>query len=527
MSSFIKNNKKSYPFCKKTQYTHYMSIDLNVASCSTGNSGCGAEVLESSLDVHRILERLVGASAKIPGLTTVSPENLEVIEHLGKGRDLIVSGPDRLASITCAALPAAAGYGLVLVVAHSISSIRRMKDRFGSLSIVVESFDLAPTKVEKRAIWDRMDRSEVQILLVTPGRLSSSRFRERLRRRDIGIIIIDQAQFMSPWSHKFLPNYRVVGNFLASLQAHIRQPQKIAIVWNPNARINHDLTHLLQLQDPYQGRLVSETVSGHAIESVSAANESDRIKVIEHEIQRSTGQGVIYCNSIKQMFDTTELLKRYGEDFEVVRPGIDEPVASSIRQKFESGRVRIVVSIGPFLSEMDRCDALDFVIFNGLTDSAETLAREIFGLEDTGLIRTIIISGEKDYFHHRFSIDKNYPDTLLMRACFQGVRDVFGSKQSVTLETLNAHIRMATPYPDEDVYQCLQVMFREGLLEKVIDQETGTQIVKFSALATDEASFWHEYPLRKIDHVSRLDRMRDLALKSGDHERLLRSLIKS
>ena len=114
-----------------------------------------------------------------------------------------------------------------------------------------------------------------------------------------------------------------------------------------------------------------------------------------------------------------------------------------------------------------------------------------------------------------------------MRACFQGVKDVFGSKPAVTLETLSAHIRMATPYPDEDVNQCLQVMFREGLLEKLPDQDTGIDQVTFSVSPEEEASFWHEYPLRKIDHVTRLEKMRDFTAKEGDRARLLRSLIRS
>ena len=504
-----------------------MSMDLNAASCSAGDSSYSSESLERSPVGQDVLGRLVDASTRIPGLTSVSSENLEVIEHLGTGRDIIVSGPDRLASVTCAALPAAAGYGLVVVVTHSMNSIKRMKARFESINVNTESFDLAPTKAEKRQIWDRMDRREIQILLVTPGRLSSQRFRDRLRRRDIAIIIVDQAQLMSPWSHKFLPNYRFVGNFLASLQSEHKRPQKIAIVWNPSARVTHDLTKLLSLNNPYQGRLTPEVIPGFGIDCLPASSDQDRLKIIEKELERSCGQGVIYCNSIKQLYDTTELLTRLGEEFSVIRPGIDDFTASKTRQQFESGNIRVVVSIGPVLSEIENTQGIEFVIFNGMTDSAETLAKEVFGVEDSGFVRAVVICGEKDYFQHRFSIDKNYPDALVMRACLQGVRDVFGSKSAVTLETLSSHVKMATPYPGDDVEQCLQVMFREGLLEKLVDQETGSQYVGCAVTAEEESNFWHEYPLRKIDHISRLDKMREFSAKEGDRARLLRSLIRA
>jgi hypothetical protein len=106
------------------------------------------------------------------------------------------------------------------------------------------------------------------------------------------------------------------------------------------------------------------------------------------------------------------------------------------------------------------------------------------------------------------------------------VRDVFGSKNAVTPDTLAAHVKTATPFPQEDVEQCLQVLIREGMLERVVDQDSGQTFVKFNASTEDEASFWHEYPLRKIDHVGRLDRIREFVAKDGDRSRQLLSLIR-
>jgi hypothetical protein len=519
-------SKNITSFLKKTVKIIPMSMDFNAAGNPTVDGGFGADSIESSPTGQDVLGRLIDASANIPGLTFVSPENLEILEHLGKGRDLIVSGPDRLTSMACAALPAIAQCGLVVMVTYSMNSIRRMKSRFDGLNIRTESFDLAPSKAEKKEIWESMDRGDVQILLVTPGRLTSKRFRERLRRREISLIIVDQAQMMSPWSHRFLPNYRFVGSFLASLGTSNKAPQKIAIVWNPSGRVTHDLSKLLFLNNPYQGRLVADAVPSIGIESRPAPNDADREKMIGQEIERSVGQGVIYCNSIKQLYDTERLLNSRGEEFAIIRPGMDDFKISKTRQAFETGEIRIVAVIGSFLSDINSSPGLEFVIFNGLPESAETLARELFGVDDTGFIRGVILVGDKDYFQHRFLIDKKYPDALVMRACVQGVRDVFGSKNAVTPETLITHVKMATPFPGEEVEQCIQVLFREGVIEKVFDNDTQKTFVVFSLTAEEETNFWHEYPLRKIDHVARLDKMRDFASKDGDRVRHLQNLIR-
>lgn len=520
--------KKITRFSKKPVTLLYMTMEFNAAGSPATDGGFDVDMSEVSTSDRHVLERLINASTQIPGLTLVTPSNLEILESLGHGHDLIISGPERLASLTCAALPTIAGCGLVLVVTNSMASIRRLKNRFESLQIRTESFDLAPSKPEKRNIWEALDREEIQILIATPGRLASRRFRERLKRRNTSLIIVDQAHLMSPWSHRFEPNYRFLGSFLASFQNQSKPTQKIALVWNPNARINHDLTKLLGLQKPIHGRLTACSQPGLGLESKVAASDAERFGILNSQLDISEGQGVIYCNNIKQLFDVEKLLSEREEAFAIIRPGLDEFHIFDVRKRFESGEVRIVATIGPFLSDIDSAPGLEFVIFNGMPESPESLAREVLTVDDASFIRSIIITSEKDYFQHRFLIDKNYPDALVMRACVQGVRDVFGSKPAVTPDALISHVKMATPFSDEDVEQCVQVLFREGVLEKVFDNDTQTMFVKFSlSLEEEEANFWHEYPLRKIDHVARLDQMRQFASKEGDCARHLQNLIRT
>lgn len=505
-----------------------MSVNFNVAGHPSIIGGFGDETLTSSPEGTDVLGRLLDASSKIPGLTFVSSQNLEVLGHLGAGRDLIVTGPERLASITCAALPAIAGAELVVVIAYSIQSIRRMKTRFEALQICTESFDLAPTKEEKRVIWEAMDRREVQILLVTPGRLSSDRFCSRLRRRTISVIVIDQAQLMSPWSHKFIPSYRFVGAFLSSLDARedTAPTQKVAIIWNPNGRMMRDLTNHLSLNSPEQGRLTAEALPGLDIEFQSITAEAEREKYIVRELDRSGGQGVIYCNSIKQIYDTAALLESRQEEFGVIRPGLHEIEINKIRRNFEDGSLRIVVVIGVFLSDAETAQGLEFCIFNGMPDSVEMMGRELLGVEDAGFIRCIVLVGEKDYYHHRFAIDKNYPDPLALRACVQGIRDIFGHQNMLTPKAMLTHLSLAIPFPTDEIELCMQVLFREGVLKKILDSETNNVYVAFTNTAEGEADFWHDYPIRKINHIARLDQMREFTTKGQDTLRHFQNLIR-
>lgn len=497
-----------------------MSIPLDVQGAAEA-APTQSEPVET--ESSRLYEAYVGIAHELSQAGLAKSQCAALISAFSDQRNLILTGDERSFVKASIAVPALSGHGLVAVLLPSLDALRRVKRLLSPFPLNVASFDLAPSKSEKREIWEAMDRGEIDVILVSPGRLTSKRFRERMARRPLAMLALAHAHLMSPWSHRFMPNYRQVGAFVRSI-AHV--PKSVHI-WSADKQVHQDVQRTLGLTESFKTTLVSETGFTPSLTGVQVRNDQERISLMEEFILNHECQGVIYVGSVKQLHDTKRWLESLGEQPEISRPGMDEFSLQKVRQGFESGERRIVISQGAFLSTLERAPGIEFVIFNGMPDSLETIGQEIFSQESASPIACLCLSSEHDFYHHRFAIDKNYPDALTLRACFQGVKDAFGSISHVSPDTLKAHVKVATPFPEDEIALCLSVMQREGLIEHVFDAEIDQILIRLTAACDQEAGFWHEYPLRKLEQIARLERTRDFLATNGDLGKSLRDRLEA
>lgn len=476
---------------------------------------------ESHVDVP-LHDRITTTAARLAGIGISVAGNENLLKTIATGGDAIVAGEERAFTTAAVAVPALSGVGLIAVIVPTMDALRRCRRVLEGLNIRVVSFDLAPTKADKRAIWETLDRDMADVVLISPGRLASARFRDRITRRSFGLVTVLQAHQMSPWSHRFVPSFRQIGCFLSSFQG----VPKVAHIWTTEGRVHHDIQKILGLKTPQATKLSHDPQLLPRLEGRLVKHDDERISAMAEFMAHHECQGVIYAGSVKQLHDVKRWLETMGETPSIIRPGMDEFSIQKIRTAFENGETRLVISQGAFLSTLEKAPGLEFAIFNGMPDSIEFLGQELFAQETASPIACLTLSSEHDYFHHRFAIDKSYPDALVLRSCFQGVRDTFGGHSMVSPDALRTHVKIATPYSEEDITQCIQVMQREGLIEHVVDSTRDKLMVKMTNPDDSDANFWHEYPLRKLDQISRLEKTRDFVTTSGELGKQLRTLLR-
>jgi ATP-dependent DNA helicase RecQ len=95
-------------------------------------------------------------------------------------------------------------------------------------------------------VLQRLDRDEVDVLLVSPERLNNPSFREQqlpaLVQR-LGMLVVDEAHCISDWGHDFRPDYRRLRDLIAAMPAGV---PVLATTATANSRVVADVAEQLE-----------------------------------------------------------------------------------------------------------------------------------------------------------------------------------------------------------------------------------------------------------------------------------------
>ena len=166
-----------------------------------------------------VLQALVGsADARLRDDQWVAIEALAVagrralvVQRTGWGKSAVY--------FVATALLRARGAGPTVIISPLLALMRNQiaaAERAGIRAVTINS-----TNPEQwTAMYDAIDRGEVDVLLVSPERLNNPDFRDLALPRlasTAGLVVIDEAHCISDWGHDFRPDYRRIRTLLGEL----------------------------------------------------------------------------------------------------------------------------------------------------------------------------------------------------------------------------------------------------------------------------------------------------------------------
>ncbi|MFJ2550715.1 DEAD/DEAH box helicase [Microbacterium sp. NPDC087591] len=226
-------------------------------------------------------------------------------------------------------------------------------------------------------VLTRLDRDEVDVLLVSPERLNNPSFREEqlpaLVRR-IGMLVVDEAHCISDWGHDFRPDYRRLRDLIAQMPADV---PVLATTATANSRVVADVAEQLDsLHDGGGETGVAEvlTIRGPLARTslrlgvLRLRDSASRLAWLLSHLDDLPGSGIIYTLTVAAAVDTARLLREHGHDVRAYTGQTDTDERAESEGMLKRNEVKALVATSALGMGFDKPD-LGFVLHLGAPSS--------------------------------------------------------------------------------------------------------------------------------------------------------------
>ena len=220
----------------------------------------------------------------------------------------------------------------------------------------------------------RLDRDEVDVLLVSPERLNNPAFRDEqlpaLVER-MGMLVVDEAHCISDWGHDFRPDYRRLAELIE------RMPQGtpiLATTATANSRVVTDVAE--QLAGGGTDAAASEvvTIRGPLARAslrlgvLRLPDAKARLAWLLTNLGSLPGSGIIYSLTVSGAQDVARLLREAGHDVRAYTGQTDTAEREESEGALKRNEVKALVATSALGMGFDKPD-LGFVVHIGAPSS--------------------------------------------------------------------------------------------------------------------------------------------------------------
>ena len=345
-------------------------------------------------DIHATLQRVFGYAS-------FRPQQQDVIEDLIAGRDAFVLMPTGGGKSLCYQIPAMHRPGVAIVVSPLISLMKDQVDALRANGVAAAFYNSALGSDEARQVLARLHAHELDLLYISPERLLSSGFVDRLNDIDIALFAIDEAHCVSQWGHDFRPEYQQLGN-LRSYFPHI---PLVALTATADHQTREDIVRVLSLS------AARRHVTGFDRPNIryTVLEKHKPMDQLLRFLDTWRDQaGIVYALSRKRVEEVAGKLRDQGLRAEAYHAGLPSAHRAAVQEGFLRDEVSIVVATVAFGMGIDKPN-VRFVVHYDLPKNIEGYYQEtgragrdglaseallLYGAQDSGSVRRLIENGE-------------------------------------------------------------------------------------------------------------------------------------
>lgn len=395
------------------------------------------------------------------GYAAFRPLQEEIIHSVNQGRDTLGLMPTGGGKSVTYQVYSLSKPGICLVITPLIALMKDQVENLNQRGIKALAIYSGMSAQEIKIAMDHAAWGNYKFLYLSPERIATDRFRERIGQLDVNLIAVDEAHCISQWGYDFRPSYLRI----AELRDLIPDVPLLAVTATATTQVIEDIQEQLK----FRKKNVFRTSYFRSNLVYLVRNEEDKINYLVKAVQKAKGTGIVYVKSRKLTREISDLLRKNNISADYYHAGLNYKIRSAKQEAWKSGKCRVIVSTNAFGMGIDKAD-VRFVIHLEAPDSVEAYFQEAGrGGRDGKTAWAVLLYNNSDKVKLEKNVIKAFPEPDVIKRIYEAICNFyqlavgFGKDQS--FEFAMGTFASGFSFQITTVYNSLKILQREGYLE--------------------------------------------------------------
>ena len=412
------------------------------------------------------------------GYDNFRPLQEEIVQSVLDGRDTLALMPTGGGKSLCFQVPTMVMNGLCLVITPLIALMKDQVENLRKRDIRAAAIYTGMSYEEQKTALDNCQWGPYHFLYVSPERLESEEFRERLARLPICLIAVDEAHCISQWGYDFRPSYLKIAEIRDLVGGEARLPI-LALTATATPEVVDDIQERLAFRE--KNVLRKSFLRSNLSYVVRQTNK--KADEIVHILSKVPGSAIVYVRNRQRAQELAAYLNAKGLSADFYHAGLnskDRSIKQEAWKKFkgerESQTIRVIVATNAFGMGIDKSD-VRVVIHHDLPDTIEAYFQEAgrAGRDEQKAFAVLLYDPTTDKAKARKRVADNYPPKEFVCDVYHKTCDFLGvgagSGQGHTFMLPIHDLCRIMHLPILQTYSALHLLSQAGYIDFQEEQE--------------------------------------------------------
>lgn len=399
---------------------------------------------------------------------------LQIIESIANGHDTLGLMPTGGGKSITFQVPALATKGVCIVVTPLIALMKDQVQNLRRRGIMAAAIYSGQTRAEVLKHLDNAIFGAYKFLYVSPERLATSIFLNKVQRMDVCFITVDEAHCISQWGYDFRPHYLRI----AEIRKFFPNVPVLALTATATPAVVEDIKEKLAFREGSETFKMSFARPNlHYI----VRKTEDKVHELLHILRSVEGCAIVYTRSRRATREVAELLESEGIGALYYHAGLTSLDKDARQALWQRGDKRVMVATNAFGMGIDKSD-VRLVIHMNVPDSIEAYFQEAGrGGRDGNVAYAVLLHDNDDVRKLTSHLPQMFPERAYIRRVYNDLASFYQiAEGEAEGRTFDFHIerfcRVFRHFP-VTLVSALNLLTRAGYIHFSLEDENSSRVM--------------------------------------------------